>query len=476
MTSQSTSLSMTGRQWEVLRAHLLQDDGLESVAFLLCGFARSDSRLRILTHRVILPPQEACRRTRTSVNWPTSLIVPLLEEAARRRLGLFKIHSHRIGGSPAFSPVDDRADSDLFASLAGWLPAGTPFGSCVMAPDGRIVARMPGLRGRFCPIDRVFVVGDDVKIWPASETRPKTKALLSAAGRKNAQAFGAGTTDLLSQLSIGIVGCSGTGSPTVEQLMRLGAGRLVLVDPDHIEGKNLNRILNSRARHVAEKVNKTRALEEAIKATGLGTVVEAIPHPLWSPKAIAALSTCDWVFGCVDSIDGRHILNRLATFYLQPYHDVGVRLDADGNGGIEQICGSVNYIQPGESSLLSRGVYTQEKLDAAMMQAMDPRQYARMRRERYIKGVNEERPAVISVNMLFSAFAVNDLLARLHPFRHFKNGEYGQFMYSLCNGDVFPRAETSFQRFTAWEKYIGRGDLEGLPLDMMFPSEIQTDA
>ena len=31
----------------------------------------------------------------------------------------------------------------------------------------------------------------------------------------------------------------------VEQLARLGIGRLVLIDPDLIEEKNLNRILNS---------------------------------------------------------------------------------------------------------------------------------------------------------------------------------------------------------------------------------------
>lgn len=47
------------------------------------------------------------------------------------------------------------------------------------------------------------------------------------------------------RLSIAIIGCSGTGSPVVEQCMRLGAGELVLVDDDRIEDRNINRILNS---------------------------------------------------------------------------------------------------------------------------------------------------------------------------------------------------------------------------------------
>ncbi|MGO9699151.1 MAG: hypothetical protein ACLPX7_07820, partial [Xanthobacteraceae bacterium] len=38
---------------------------------------------------------------------------------------------------------------------------------------------------------------------------------------------------------------SGTGSPTIEQLMRLGAALIVGVDDDHMEERNVNRILNS---------------------------------------------------------------------------------------------------------------------------------------------------------------------------------------------------------------------------------------
>lgn len=41
------------------------------------------------------------------------------------------------------------------------------------------------------------------------------------------------------------IGNSGTGSIVVEQLGRLGVGEFVFVDPDAIEAKNLNRILNA---------------------------------------------------------------------------------------------------------------------------------------------------------------------------------------------------------------------------------------
>src|SRR6266849_2780821 len=94
----------------------------------------------------------------------------------------------------------------------------------------------------FLPADRVLVAGDDLQFFDPA----RTKDTLDPAQLRTAQAFGEKTVRLLSSLSIGVVGCSGTGSWIVEQLSRLGVGRLVMVDPDVTEDKNLNRIINSR--------------------------------------------------------------------------------------------------------------------------------------------------------------------------------------------------------------------------------------
>ena len=48
------------------------------------------------------------------------------------------------------------------------------------------------------------------------------------------------------------VGVSGTGSVVAEQLARLGSGEIILVDFDRIEGRNLDRILNSTMADVAD--------------------------------------------------------------------------------------------------------------------------------------------------------------------------------------------------------------------------------
>ena len=175
-----------------------------------------------------------------------------------------------------------------------------------------------------------------------------------------------------------------------------------------------------------------------------------------NPSAIQAVAECDVVFGCMDSIDGRHLLNRLAVFYNLPYFDVGVKLVADGKGGVEQICGTVHYLQPDRSSLLSRGVYTQEQLLAAALRKANPEVYVERLREKYIIGVQEERPAVISVNMLFAAFAVNEFLARLHRFRDDSNEWFGVTRYSLTQGQFYQEPES--EPCPVLSRHAGRGD------------------
>lgn len=207
-------------------------------------------------------------------------------------------------------------------------------------------------------LSTVAVAGDDFAIWGERDA----DAGLADFTLRNEQMFGEATVRLLGQLSVAVVGCSGTGSPTVEQLLRLGVGRLVLVDDDDLEEKNLNRILNAYRADVGRK--KAHVLRDAASKMDLGADVVACPTKLECESAVRAVAECDFAFGCTDTAAGRHVLSRLCTFYGISLIDMGVRIVADGSGGVDQVCGAVHYVQPGGSSLLSRGVYTLEQLRA----------------------------------------------------------------------------------------------------------------
>jgi hypothetical protein len=237
-----------------------------------------------------------------------------------------------------------------------------------------------------------------------------------------------------------VIGASGTGSPVIEQLVRLGVGELLIVDDDEIEDRNINRILNSTMEDAEKARAKVDVIGDAIDRIGLGTKVLRLPLNLWNPEVVRAVAQCDIVFGCMDTIDGRYLLNALSSYYTIPYFDIGVRLDAVRNGAqrgrIREVCGTIHYLKPGRSSLMSRDLFSMKDVAAAGLRRNDPAAFNRQIEEGYIRGVVGHRPAVISVNMLAASLAVNEFLARLHPYREEPNSEFASVTFSLASMEI----------------------------------------
>lgn len=447
------TLTLTADQHRAARELLYPGDAKESAALLLCGRRAGRERHRLIAHRLVEVPAEAyVRRERDLVAWQTGFLLPHLTEAARKGLAVVKLHSHPTGFAE-FSRTDSMADAALFPSIHGWVDDGLPHASAIMLPDGRLIGRAHFEDGALIPIEQTTLVGDEINICVAAPSDP-----VSEFGIRNAQALGEATYRLLRSLRIAVVGCSGTGSIVVELLARLLVGQLILVDGDIIEAKNLNRNIGATASDIGRA--KVEVLGDHVRRMGLGTRVECHPVAISDRRALLAVAGADLVFGCMDSIDGRHVLNRAATFYLLPYFDIGVRLEADGKGGIDQICGSVHYIQPGRSSLFTRGLYTAARLRAAHLQRVDPSAFEAERREGYIAGIDEDRPAVAPVNALFSARGVFELLARLHPLRIDPNSCFATFTESISG--AFVRTLPDTEHDAALAPYVGRGDMEPL--------------
>lgn len=440
-------LRMTGGQHSLLVAHLLPEDGNEAVAIALCGRLGADA---LMLHKIELVPHELCDRSSGHVTWSPALLEPLLTRANREGMAVVKFHSHP-SGYPFFSEVDDQSDRKLYESVFGWVDGDWPHASAIMLPGGKVLARAVHADGRFEQISNVTVIGDHIQIWIANSDESVPEF-----ARRHAQLFGEGTTNLLRQLAVGVVGCSGTGSPLVEQLARLGVGELILVDPDHIEEKNLNRIVGSTMDDAEQGRAKVEVLARSVKAMGLGTTVRAFHAPLQDERARRALAACDLVFGCMDSLGGRSILNRLARYYTLAYIDVGVKLEGNGQGDVDQVAGAVHYLRPDGEGLLQRGVFTAKALEAESLRNSDPEGYADRIKRGYIDGVQEDRPAVVSVNSYFASLAVIELLARLHRFRSEENAAYAVQRVSLTN--KLWELEADAGATAQEQKMVGKGD------------------
>lgn len=451
------TLTLNATQHSTLKAHLFPGDGREAAAIILCGRRAGQRHHRLVARQIRPIPYEQCiDRTPTSITWSTDVLASLLDRADVDGLTVVKVHSHPTSYA-RFSPTDDEGDRRLLPAIRDWFDDDRYHASVIMLPDGRLFGRHISPDGGFHPLNHVNVVGDDLTFWYPDERRDETPEFAAS----HAQAFGEGTFARLRRLSIAVVGCSGTGSPVIEQLARLGVGELVLVDPDKTEARNINRILNATMEDVRACRPKVEVLADAVRRMGTGTRAIPLELNLWTVDAVKAVAQCDLVFGCLDTIDGRFLLNAIATYYQLPYIDLGVRIAAvaDGpqKGKLLAVCGGVHYLQPGGSSLISRGLFTMEEVRAAGLARTDPRAYEEQCREGYISGVPVHRPAVITLNMLLASLGVNELLARLHPYRDEPNHAYDHIQVNLGDMEVIPSSRP--EPCPVFKADVGKGDV-----------------
>ncbi|UFW80146.1 ThiF family adenylyltransferase [Rhizobium sp. SU303] len=445
------TLAMAGVTHAALHAHLMAD-GNEAAAILICA-PSPGPRQRLVVRDTILVPYEACPvRKPDAIVWPGSFIEDAIDVAEPEELVIILLHSHPVGWLE-FSRVDDESDARV---IPGLLEAfGTSHGSAIMTPDGAIRARLyrPDMTSR--PVDLVTVAGDDIRHWwnDVVDGIPAGRPL----------AFTGAMTAELSRLSAAVVGVSGTGSIAAEQVARLGFGSVTLVDPDRIERKNLNRILNSTSEDADQAAPKVEMFADTVSRHRGDGVAFGIFDTLGTREAIEAVGQCDVLFCCVDSKEGRMYADLLASAFLLPLFDVGVTIPTFTNEGkvaIADVSGRIDYVQPGGSTLSDRGVYTPEGLRAEHLQRSNPAAYQDELAAGYIKGILEEAPSVITLNMRAASALMNEFVARAFPYRQEANRNYARTEFSLAACDEEHYSEDDFEKKD--NPVLGRGAAEPL--------------
>jgi hypothetical protein len=362
------------------------------------------------------------------------------------------MHSHP-GGSFEFSAADDASDRLLAPALqqanAAW------HGTAIMVPSGAVRARLYTRAMQPVAIGQVSVPGDTIQFW-WNHDQPVPPA------------FTSGMKAWLKRLTACVIGVSGTGSIVAEQLARLGFGRIILIDFDRVEDKNLDRILNATTAHARDRALKVEMFADAIRAHHPETEVTTVASTIGEAKAVVASSGADFLFSCVDSAEGRHIADRIACYFAIPLFDVGVsiptRAASGGSRCVAEVCGRIDYVFPGGATLKDRGVYDAAGLEAEYLRCVSPAAYADRVKEGYLRSLPEEAPAVIALNMRAAADCVMEMIARVFPFRHDPNERYARTIFMLADGDIERFAESDFER--SGELPVGAGltsPLLGLP-------------
>jgi hypothetical protein len=449
----STNLTITHADHRMLRDHLFPGDGLEAAAILLC--ARTPGpRVRLLVKQVLLVPHSACKERRSDyLVWPGSAIEEAIDLAEADGLSLVLTHSHP-GGLFGFSRHDDRSDlltvPSLFEALGGL------HGTAIMTSDGAMLARLYRQDLSSISVESVMVAGNDLTWhWADRKFFPRPTAFTSEA------------TQELGRLSACVIGVSGTGSLVAEQLARLGFGQVILIDFDKIEPRNLNRIVNSTLEDAKAQRSKVVAFAEAVTSYRGEGVAVPVNASISTREAVLCASQADVMFSCVDTLDARQIADLLAASFLIPLFDVGVSIPTrrtTGGSAIADVCGRIDYVHPGGPMLQDRGVYDPASLRAEYLRRAAPDAHREEMQAGYLRGVTEEAPAVIALNMRAASACMMEFIARAYPFRLESNAAYARTRFSLAaNEEEFFPVE-SFP--TTTNPQFARGDLEpllGLP-------------
>lgn len=417
---------------QVLR-HLYPGDGLEAAAILLC--ARTPGpRTRLLARDVLLVPHDACnRREQDALSWPGLAIEDAIDRGEADDLSLMLVHSHP-GGLFAFSTTDDRSDQVTMRSI--FQAYGDLHGSAIMTPDGAMMARVyqEDLAAR--PLDSVSVPGHDIRWWWSDRKF-----------HRRPTAFTSETRDELARLSVCVIGVSGTGSIVAEQLARLGLGQVILIDFDRVEHRNLNRILNATLRDADSAELKVEMFTRAIHGYRAEGTAVPLAASIGTREAVLLASQADALFSCVDTLEARHIADAIASAFLLPLFDVGVSIPvrrAGSSVAIADVCGRVDYVMPGGSTLLDREVYTPASLRAEYLRTVAPDAHRDEVQAGYLRGLVEQAPSVIALNMRAASSCVLDFIARVYPFRHDPNSRCARVQFSVAAGEEEALCEEYF--------------------------------
>lgn len=320
------------------------------------------------------------------------------------------LHTHP-GGDPVPSIADERVDeaiADVFRLRSGSVFYGTVIGS----PSGEGIDLTGTLQREgadVVQIDRFWLIGDRWRLEFPFGQAPTGPAL----GKfdRSIRAFGEAVQATIGTLRIAIVGAGGTGSSVAEQLVRLGARHLVLVDADTLSESNVTRVYGSTPAQVGRQ--KTAVLAEHLRAISSDVDCRTTTGMCTRERVARTLANVDLIFGCTDDNAGRLVLSRLSTYYLVPVIDIGVLLSSDRQGRLMGIDGRITVLSPGNACLVCR-----DRIDTARAAAemKTPEERRRLAHEGYAPALGQVEPAVVTFTTMVAAAAVNELLERLIGF------------------------------------------------------------
>lgn len=383
-----------------LRRHLFQADQDEHAAIALAGMHQAGSKTRLLVRELHLVPPESFPPGRYGYRQiAPRFIAEMAARAADEELSFLSFHSHPGACRSVSLSGDDRAaHARLFPHLVD-LTRGQPVVGIAMgseSADGEVW--MPHRDS--LPLDAVRVVGASLL---ELRSRPHP-AELDDAPRYDRQArmFGSAGQEVLSRMTVAVIGAGGGGSMLVEQLAHLGVGAITVVDYDTVKAINLSRIVGSTTADVGRK--KVEVLGRLVRSVNPDCTYRPIDGDVTDLPVASAVLESDFIFLATDTITSRLVFNAIAHRYLIPGIQIGAKVEVGPKGEINQIYVAVRPVFPRHGCLQCNSL-----IDPMRLQA-ESRTDEEQRAQNYIDEPEVIDPSVVSLNGIAASHAVNTML------------------------------------------------------------------
>ena len=134
------------------------------------------------------------------------------------------------------------------------------------------------------------------------------RGILPARYQRNRRTFSVTDQLTLFRSHVAVIGCGGLGGYIIEELARLGVGRLTVVDPDVFEEHNLNRQLFSTIANLESP--KVQAAVQRVRE--INPAVTVLPHQcsFTDESGDMLLNGCSVAVDALDSIPARKVLTK----------------------------------------------------------------------------------------------------------------------------------------------------------------------
>ncbi|MBF6446608.1 ThiF family adenylyltransferase [Nocardia elegans] len=407
-------LVIPGPLWQALTTHLLRpnESGREAtdeqMAFVMASHNEGAGAVRLIAHDLLCAgPDDLAHQSAGGIGPTSSFVAAALSRCRSEGWSLIEVHSHPFDMSDhtSFSGIDWANDQLKMPALSRTVPYHATMVVGRRSLDAHYFNRGDG---QIYPIREIVIVGphfgrsDVARVTPTS-ARGALVGEAQARHDRQLPVVGAETQQRLEAATVAVVGLGGLGSFVALELAHLGAGHLVLIDPDTVEATNLNRLIGACERDIGRP--KVAVFAEHIARLDASVRVTAVAEPIMGAHALAVAKMADALVGCVDNHGARLVLNQLALRYVIPLIDGGTGIRLGQTAAEHRLGGQVQYVVPGVGCLECRGLIDPRR---AAFDLSTAEEQAYERAHGY--GLEETAPSVIHLNGVVASLQVAEVL------------------------------------------------------------------